>query len=170
MIAPSPPARISVTHLWPPFDNQPRKAGRPGFTLLELLVVLAIIATLVAVVAPSIFRNVGDAKTAAAKSQIEIFGLALDAYRIDNDAYPTTDQGLAALRSKPTTGAAPKNWRGPYIRKDVPLDPWGHSYVYVAPGAANPTSYDLYTLGRDGKIGGSDEDSDLTSWGGAVHQ
>ena len=142
---------------------------RRGFTLLELLVVLAIIATLVAVVAPSIFRNVGDAKTDAAKSQLEIFGLALDAYRIDNDTYPTSDQGLAALRTKPTTGNPPRNWRGPYLRKDVPLDPWGRPYVYVAPGIDNPTSYDLYTLGRDGKPGGSDEDADITSWGGPVH-
>lgn len=142
---------------------------RRGFTLLELLVVLAIIATLVAVVAPNIFRNVGDAKTAAAKSQIEIFGLALDSYRMDNDTYPTTSQGLAALRVKPVTGDAPRNWRGPYLRKDVPLDPWGRPYLYVAPGIENPTSYDLYTLGRDGKAGGSDEDEDITSWGGPVH-
>lgn len=145
------------------------RGWRPGFTLLELLVVLAIIATLVAVVAPSIFRNVGDAKTAAAKSQLEIFGLALDAYRIDNDTYPTSDQGLAALRTKPTSGTAPRNWRGPYLRKDVPVDPWGRPYVYVAPGVENPTSYDLYTLGRDAKAGGADEDADITSWGGPVH-
>lgn len=141
-----------------------------GFTLLELLVVLAIIATLVAVVAPSIFRNVGDAKTDAAKSQIEIFTLALDAYRLDNDTYPGSEQGLAALRLKPTAGASPRNWRGPYLRKDVPLDPWGRPYLYVAPGIENPTSYDLYTLGRDGKPGGADEDADITSWGGPVHQ
>lgn len=142
---------------------------RRGFTLLELLVVLAIIATLVAVVAPSIFQNVGDAKVDAAKSQIEIFTLALDAYRLDNDTYPTSEQGLGALRVRPTTGAAPRNWRGPYLRKDVPLDPWGRAYVYVAPGVENPGSYDLYTLGKDGKPGGGDEDADITSWGGAVH-
>lgn len=147
-----------------------RCGKRSAFTLLELLVVLAIIATLVAVVAPSIFRNVGDAKSAAAKSQIEIFSLALDAYRLDNDNYPTSEQGLEALRTKPTTGAMPRNWRGPYLRKDVPLDPWGRPYVYVAPGAENPTSYDLYSLGRDGKVGGADEDGDITSWGGPVHQ
>lgn len=146
------------------------KVATTGFTLLELLVVLAIIATLVAVVAPSIFRNVGDAKADAAKSQIEIFTLALDAYRLDNDAYPTSEQGLSALRVRPSAGAAPRNWRGPYLRKDVPLDPWGRPYIYVAPGLENPTSYDLYTLGRDGKPGGADEDADITSWGGPVHQ
>ena len=150
---------------------QQPNAGRQGrgFTLLELLVVLAIIATLVAVVAPSIFRNVGDAKTAAAKSQIEIFALALDSYRMDNDAYPTTDQGLSALRTKPETRDGALHWRGPYLRKDVPLDPWGRPYVYIAPGVVNPGSYDLYTLGHDGKLGGDDEDADLTSWGGPVH-
>lgn len=142
---------------------------RGGFTLLELLVVLAIIATLVAVVAPSLFRNVGDAKTAAAKSQLDIFGLALDAYRLDNDTYPTTEQGLEALWTKPTTGTA-RNWRGPYLRRDVPLDPWARPYLYLAPGHDNPGSYDLYSLGRDGKVGGDDEDADITSWGGAVHQ
>ena len=153
--------------MWP---RPERMRRRRGFTLLELLVVLAIIATLVAVVAPAIFRNVGDAKTDAAKSQIEILTLALDAYRLDNDSYPTSEQGLAALRVRPTAGASPHNWRGPYLRKDAPPDPWGRPYLYVAPGVENPTSYDLYTLGRDGKPGGSDEDADITSWGGPVHQ
>ena len=101
---------------------------RRAFTLIELLVVIAIIATLAAVVAPQVFRNVGDAKQSAAKSQIEIFALALDAYRLDNDQYPSSDQGLAALRVTPTTGDLPRNWRGPYLRKTVPLDPWGRPY------------------------------------------
>ncbi len=139
-----------------------------GFTLLELLVVIAIIATLAAVVAPAVFRNVGDAKVNAAKSQIEIFGLALDQYRIDNDTYPGTGQGLAALRTMPVTGELPRNWRGPYLRRTVPPDPWGRPWLYVSPGVENPTSYDLWTLGRDGKTGGEGEDADLTSWGGAV--
>lgn len=141
---------------------------RRGFTLIELLVVIAIIATLAAVVAPQVFRNVGDAKASAAKSQVEIFALALDSYRLDNDVYPTSDQGLAALRTLPTSGDLPRNWRGPYLRKTVPLDPWGRPYVFVAPGKENPGSYDLYSLGRDGKVGGEGEDADITSWGGAV--
>ncbi|HET7584023.1 MAG TPA: type II secretion system major pseudopilin GspG [Gemmatimonadaceae bacterium] len=141
---------------------------RDAFTLIELLVVIAIIAVLAAVVAPAVFRNVGDAKTHAAESQIELFALALDSYRLDNDQYPTTQQGLQALRTAPTGADAPRNWRGPYLRKEVPLDPWGHAYVYVSPGRANAQSYDLYTLGRDGRIGGTDEDADRTSWGGAV--
>ena len=156
--------------------SRDRRAGRArgravfGFTLIELLVVIAIIATLAAVVAPAIFRNVGDAKVNAAKSQVEIFALALDSYRIDNDLYPSSDQNLGALRTLPTTGDTPRNWRGPYLRKAVPLDPWGRPYLYVAPGKENPTSYDLYSLGRDGKIGGDGEDADITSWGGVVHQ
>jgi general secretion pathway protein G len=144
------------------------RRARRGFTLIELLVVIAIIATLAAVVAPAVFRNVGDAKVQAAKSQLEIFALALDSYRLDTDTYPTSEQGLAALRTQPTAGEPPRNWRGPYLRKEVPLDPWGRPYMYVAPGRANPTSYDLYSLGRDGKIGGEGEDADLTSWGGPV--
>lgn len=147
-------------------DGYPRR----GFTLIELLVVIAIIATLAAVVAPAVFHHVSDAKTEAAKSQIEIFSLALDSYRLDNDTYPTTEQGLSALRTTPQAGSHPRNWRGPYLRKEVPLDPWGRPYVYTAPGKANPASYDCYTLGRDGKVGGEGEDADITSWGGAVVQ
>ena len=141
---------------------------RSGFTLIEMIVVIAIIATLAAVVAPAVFRNVGDAKSSAAKSQIEVFALALNAYRMDNDVFPSTDQGLAALRTLPTTGDLPRNWRGPYLSKIVPNDPWGRPYVYVSPGTVNQESYDLYSLGRDGKPGGTDEDADITSWGGPV--
>jgi general secretion pathway protein G len=141
---------------------------RRGFTLIELLVVIAIIATLAAVVAPAVFQHVGDAKTQAAKSQLEIFSLALNSYRLDNDHFPSTEQGLEALRTMPTAGEVPRNWRGPYLSRVVPPDPWGRPYVYVSPGRANPASYDLYSLGRDGKIGGTGEDADLTSWGGAV--
>lgn len=145
---------------------------RLGFTLMELLVVVAIIATLAAVVAPAIFGNVSDAKLASARSQIEVFGLALSQYRLDNGVYPTTEQGLAALRILPTVpdaaGNPPPNWRGPYLTRVVPLDPWGKPYVYLAPGRINVTGYDLYTLGRDGLPGGTGEDSDVTSWGGPV--
>ena len=145
-----------------------RPSSRRGFTLIELLVVIAIIATLAAVVAPSIFRNVGDAKTSAAKSQIEIFALALNSYRLDNDTYPTTEQGLESLRTAPTSGELPRNWKGPYLSRVVPLDPWGRPYVYIGPGRANPTTFDVYSLGSDGKIGGDGESADITSWGGPV--
>jgi len=138
-----------------------------GFTLFELLVVIVVIGILAAVVAPDIFRHVGDASTSAARIQIENLGLALDQYRLDHHAYPTTEQGLAALRAAPA-GAAPARWRGPYLKREIPSDPWGRAYLYHSPGRANPTSYDLYTLGRDGRAGGDGEDADLTSWGGAV--
>jgi general secretion pathway protein G len=112
-----------------------------------------------------VFRNVSDAKSAAAKAQVEILGLALDAYRLDNDYYPSTAQGLAALRAVPTGEPAARNWRGPYIRKPVPADPYGRPYVYRSPGEFNPGSYDLMSLGRDGAPGGEGEDADITSWG-----
>jgi general secretion pathway protein G len=138
---------------------------RRGFTLIELIVVIVVIAILAGLVGPMVFANVGDAKIQAARTQIELFGLALDAYRLDNDAYPTTAQGLAALRVLPANEPLPRRWRGPYVRKEIPLDPWGRPYVYAAPGLANPESYDLVSLGRDGRPGGAGEDADLTSWG-----
>lgn len=143
---------------------------RDGFTLIEVLVVIAVIVTLASVVAPAVFRNVGEAKIGAARSQIEILALALDSYRMHNDVYPATEQGLEALRTRPVVGDRPRNWQGPYLRKAVPLDPWKRPYQYQSPGRANPDSYDLFTLGRDGLRGGEGEDADVTSWGGAVVQ
>lgn len=151
-----------------PGGGRARLSCRRAFTLIELIVVIAIIATLAAVVAPALFQNVGDAKTSAAKSQVEMLGLALNAYRLDNDRFPRADEGLEALRTMPAGPSVPGNWRGPYLTRLVPVDPWGRAYIYASPGIRNPRSYDLYTLGRDGKPGGSDEDSDVTSWGGPV--
>ena len=144
------------------------RSRRGGFTLIELLVVVAIVATLAGLVAPMVFRNVGDAKHAAAKAQLDMLTVALNAYRLDNDRFPTTEQGLEALRTMPTSGDIPKNWRGPYLSRVVPLDPWGKPYVFVSPGLVNPGSFDLYCLGRDGKEGGAGEDADVTSWGGSL--
>jgi general secretion pathway protein G len=141
---------------------------RRAFTLIELLVVIAIIATLAAVVAPAVLGNVGEARRATVKSQLEILALALDSYRLDNDEYPDANQGLDALRTMPLSGNPPKNWKGPYLRQAVPLDPWGRPYLYNSPGIANPSAYDLYSLGKDGKIGGAGEDEDITSWKGPV--
>ena len=136
---------------------------RSGFTLIEILVVIVVIAILATLVAPNIFQHVGAAKGATAKSQIEMLGAALDAYRLDNGRYPTTEQGLGALWEKPQIDP-PANWRGPYLRKPVPPDPWQRPYSYTAPGQVNPQGYDLLTLGADGKPGGDGEDADLTSW------
>lgn len=138
-----------------------------GFTLIEMMVVLAIIGTLALVVAPSVLRHVSDANTTTAKSQIEIFSVALDAYRLDIGRYPTTEEGLASLRVRAVAGEQ-AGWRGPYLRKAVPLDPWRRAYEYRSPGVRNPESYDLYSLGRDGLPGGDGEDADVTSWGEAV--
>ena len=136
-----------------------------GFTLIELLVVITVIAILAGLVAPMVFRNVGDAKVSAAKAQIELFALALDAYRLDNDYYPSTAQGLAALRQRPNGEPEARNWRGPYLRKEIPPDPWGRPYAFSSPGTVNSDSYDLVSYGRDGQPGGSGEDADVTSWG-----
>jgi len=132
-----------------------------GFTLIELLVVIVVIAVLAGLVGPMVFRNVGDAKITAAKAQLELFGLALDQYRLDNDYYPSTAQGLEALRTLPVGEPAARNWRGPYVKKAIPLDPWGRPYIYRAPGDKYPNGYDLFTYGRDGKPGGEGEDADI---------
>lgn len=142
--------------------------NRRAFTLIELLVVIAIIATLASVVGPAVFGNVSDARISAARSQLQIFALALEAYRLDNDQFPSSEQGLASLRGMPLAGDRPRNWRGPYLRQPVPDDPWGRPYLYIAPGRINPDSYDLYSLGRDGRSGGTGEDADVTSWNGSV--
>lgn len=135
-------------------------ASDKGFTLIELLVVISVIAVLAALVTPMLFRNVGDAKRAAAQAQLEIFGLALDAYRLDNDYYPSTAQGLAALVAKPNGTPTPRNWRGPYLKRGVPADPWGRPYLYRNPGQGN-VDYDLTSLGRDGAPGGQGDDADI---------
>ncbi|MGQ0648784.1 MAG: type II secretion system major pseudopilin GspG [Gemmatimonadaceae bacterium] len=135
---------------------------RPGFTLLELIVVIIVLGLLAGLVAPQIFGRLGEAKDVAAKTQMALIGTALDNYRLDNGSYPSTDQGLKALRERPTTGITPVNWRGPYLRKGVPQDPWNRPYVYRSPGEQNPNGYDLMTLGRDGKEGGTGEDADVS--------
>jgi general secretion pathway protein G len=140
-----------------------QSSHRSGFTLIEILVVIVVIAILATLVAPNIFQHVGAAKDATAKSQIEMLGAALDAYRLDNGRYPSTEQGLNALWEKPTVDP-PTNWRAPYLRKPVPVDPWGRPYMYLFPGQVNTEGYDLLSYGADGKPGGTGEDADLLSW------
>lgn len=135
-----------------------------GFTLIELLVVIIVLGMLAALVGPRILGRVSEAKSATAKTQVEMLGAALDNYKLDNGSYPTTDQGLDALETKPTRDPVPLDWRGPYLKRTLPPDPWGRAYLYKSPGEHNRAAYDLWTLGRDGKEGGIDDDADVTNW------
>ena len=141
-----------------------REPGRLGFTLIEILVVITVIGLLAALVGPRILGRVSEAKSATAKAQLEMLGVALDNYRLDNGSYPTTEQGLTALQEKPTRDPAPLNWRGPYLKRAIPADPWGRPYVYRSPGEHDPAGNDLSTLGKDGQPGGEGEDADISSW------
>ena len=131
-----------------------------GFTLIELMVVIIILGLLAALVAPKMFGRVGQAKQKAAYAQIELFGIALDSFRLDTSRYPTTSEGLQTLITAPS---GVENWTGPYLKKEeLPLDPWGHPYHYESPGSHG--DYDLYSYGRDNTAGGDGEDSDVMSW------
>ena len=130
-----------------------------GFTLLELLVVVAIIGLLVGYVAPRYFSQLGKSEVTAARAQIDGLEKALDQYRLDTGKFPTTEQVLKALTAKP---ADEPKWRGPYLRKDLPPDPWGNAYQYKAPGTHG--DYDILSYGKDGQPGGSGEDADITNY------
>src|SRR4051794_31327084 len=129
-----------------------------GFTLLELLVVVLIIGLLAGFVAPRYFGQVGKSEVAVAKAQIDSLEKALDQFRLDTGHYPSGEQGLKALVDKPVN--EPK-WAGPYLRKAVPLDPWGKEYVYKIPG--EKTDFELVSYGRDGAPGGSGENADISN-------
>ena len=141
--------------------SSPFTAVRWGFTLIELLVVIAVLGLLAGLVGPQVFRHLSGAKTTTARTQIDMLGVALDSYRLDNGSYPTTEQGLTALRERPGRDPSPPNWRGPYLRKEVPLDPWGRPYIYRVESSTTATGYELQTLGKDGKPGGDGEDMDI---------
>ncbi|NWG31557.1 MAG: type II secretion system major pseudopilin GspG [Rhodocyclaceae bacterium] len=128
-----------------------------GFTLLELLVVVAIIGLLVAYVGPRYAAQIGKSEITAARAQMEALAKALDTYRLDTGHYPSAQQGLAALRERP---AGEVKWNGPYLQKDVPADPWGRPYVYRMPGAKG--DYELISFGRDGVPGGTGDNADIT--------
>ncbi len=130
-----------------------------GFTLIELLVVLIILGLLSALVAPKFFGKIEKAKTKTAKAQVELLGAALDDFRLDNGRYPTTEEGLKALREKP---GDLETWDGPYLPKPVPEDPWGRPYHYQSPGEHG--DYDLFSYGKDGVEGGEKDNQDVVSW------
>jgi general secretion pathway protein G len=133
--------------------------GRRGFTLIELLVVMVILGLLAALVAPRFLGKVGRSKQQAAQAQLELFGAALDTFRLDVGRYPGTSEGLEALRTKP---AGTDFWDGPYLKREVPLDPWSHPYLYKSPGEHG--DYDLISYGADGTPGGEGENADVVSW------
>ena len=136
--------------------HQRRRLAR-GFTLLELLVVLVVLGLLVSIVGPRYFSQLGKSEGKAAQTQIASIAKALDMYRIDLGKYPTTEQGLAALSAAP---ANEPRWRGPYLAKVVPPDPWGRPYLYKSPG--DTAEFDLLSYGKDGSPGGTEENADIT--------
>lgn len=134
------------------------KRIRRGFTLIELMVVIIILAILAAMIAPKVMGRQGEAKVAAAKSNLKTLSDSLRLFRLDNDRYPTTEEGLNALRTSPSDV---KNWKGPYLEKDVPADPWGNPYDYESPGNNGTDSFILRSLGADGQQGGDGEAADI---------
>jgi general secretion pathway protein G len=139
-------------------------SGRDGFTLLELVIVVAILSLLAAIIAPKMMGRADDAKIADAKVQIRNLETALKLYKLDNGSYPETEQGLEALIEKPATGNVPNKYRdGGYLeQKKVPVDPWGNPYIYVSPGIHG--DFDILSYGSDGKEGGTGKDADISNW------
>jgi general secretion pathway protein G len=128
--------------------------NRRGFTLIELLLVLVILGILAAIVVPKFSGRTEQARVTAAQSQISTFGTALDAFEVDNGYYPKGKSGLQDLTQQPRDTTT---WKGPYLKGEIPLDPWGRAYVYESPGKYNTTSYDLMSLGPDGRAGSEDD-------------
>jgi general secretion pathway protein G len=139
-------------------ENKRKRVNRNGFTLIELLVVMVILAMLAALVGPRLFGHVGKASQKTARTQIEMLGQGLDAYRLDTGRYPSTSEGLEALMNN--NGV--QGWDGPYLKKAIPTDPWRNPYHYQSPGSHG--EYDLYSYGADGAQGGEGENQDINSW------
>ena len=140
--------------------QRPQTTRQRGFTLIELMVVLAIIGVLAALVVPNVLNRADDARVTAAKTDVSNLMNALKLYRLDNQSYPTAEQGLNALVVKPSTGPAPLNWKS-YIDK-LPNDPWGRPYQYMNPGVKGEV--DVLSLGADGQAGGEGKNADIGSW------
>jgi general secretion pathway protein G len=137
----------------------PTRIRQPGFTLLELLVVMVILGLLAGYVAPKYFAQVGKSETKTARMQVESLEKSFDMYRLDTGHYPSTEQGLEALVTQPQN--EPK-WSGPYLKKAIPSDPWGRKYMYKFPGKHG--DYDIHSFGKDGQPGGQGDNADITNW------
>ncbi|MEK8024671.1 MAG: hypothetical protein RLY78_3823 [Pseudomonadota bacterium] len=133
---------------------------RSGFTLIELMVVLVIIGVLAALIVPNVLDRTDDARATGARTDVNNLMQALKLYKLDNQRYPSNEQGLDALVKKPTVNPAPANWR-PYLEK-LPTDPWGQPYQYMNPGVQGPI--DVFSFGADGRSGGEGKDADIGSW------
>jgi general secretion pathway protein G len=141
-------------------QRRTRRDGTAGFTLIELLVVLVIIGVLGALIVPNLFSSLDDARVTAARTDINTLTQALKRYKLDNQRFPTQEQGLQSLVSKPTAGTPPPNWK-PYLDK-LPSDPWGRPYQYLSPGVRGEV--DIFSFGADGQPGGDDKNADIGSW------
>lgn len=135
------------------------RRNQAGFTLLELLVVLVILGLLASYVGPKYFSQVGKSEQSVARSQVEAFSRALGTYRLDVGDFPSTEEGLAALTTKPANAS---KWNGPYLDKSVPVDPWGRPYIYRSPGE-HGRDFEIESLGKDGQPGGTGDAADITN-------
>jgi len=152
---------LTVISVSPIYANKLARISVRGFTLIELMIVVIIIAAMAAMVVPRLAGRSEQARIAIAQADVNSnIGMALKLYELDNRNFPTTEQGLKALIAKPSTNPVPINWNGPYLEKD-PIDPWGSPYQYKCPGIHNPAGYDLYSLGKDGAEG---TDDDVGNW------
>ncbi|MCY4472188.1 MAG: type II secretion system major pseudopilin GspG [Kistimonas sp.] len=144
--------------------SRARLSRQLGFTLIEIMVVVVILGVLAALVIPNIVSRPDQAKVTVAQADIKAIASAMEIYRLDNGVYPTTEQGLEALVQEPSEEPAPRNWNRDGYLKKVPRDPWGNPYQYEQPGTRNPTGYDLYSLGADGRVGGEGVNADINNW------
>ena len=142
-------------------NRHSRRRGEAGVTLIEMLVVVTIIGLFVALVGPALFKKVDEAKITQARAQIDGLMTALGTYKLDTGNFPSTEQGLVALRVKP---ADINQWAGPYMPKDVPKDPWGHDYIYKFPGDNQADEPEITCIGADGQPGGEGINADILSW------
>lgn len=139
--------------------NSHTQSRKRGFTLIELMVVILIIAILAAMVVPKVVGRTGDAKISKAKADISSLSSSINAFRLDTGRYPSSEEGLQVLRVPPSDVS---NWKGPYINKDIPMDPWNYEYIYEYPGAYGSESFNLLTYGADGQPGGEGEAADIS--------